>query len=305
MIYKLTSVKRVIAKVFADLDLKEGDHRITDMIEWAGEALLRIGAFPQFINKVTGKDGVPFLEVFNYQAKLPNDFHSIIQVSFSENVSGPYYPMTYGTGSFEHGKTLNTPSSIQAAFPESSYVTLAMSLYSMDYAAALTYINTNPGIYDTLTIMLNRMYPSAGVGLESDFVTSEDAYKYTVINNYIKTNIQTGYIMMAYQAIPTDNEGYPMIPDDIDFLEAIYWYITMKLLYPEWKLGRVRDEVYYDARRSWNFNCKKAYGNAMMPNVDQLEAIKNQWLRLVPEINEHAGGFSTLGDRQIIYNQDK
>ena len=77
----------------------------------------------------------------------------------------------------------------------------------------------------------------------------------------------------------------------------------MKLLYPEWKLGRIRDEVYYDARRSWNFYCKKAYGNAMMPNVDQLEAIKNQWLRLVPEINEHAGGFVTLGDRQIIYNK--
>lgn len=52
MIYKLTSVKRVIAKVFTDLDLKEGDHRITDMIEWASEALLKIGAFPQFTTKV-------------------------------------------------------------------------------------------------------------------------------------------------------------------------------------------------------------------------------------------------------------
>ena len=83
MLYKTTSVKRVIAKVFTDLDLQEGEHRVADMIEWAGEALEKIGAFPFFINKVTGTDGSPYLEVFNYQAKLPCDFHSLIQVSFS------------------------------------------------------------------------------------------------------------------------------------------------------------------------------------------------------------------------------
>jgi len=305
MLYKTTSVKRVIAKVFTDLDLKEGDHRITDMIEWCAEGLLKIGAFPSFINKVAGKDGNPFLEVFDYQAKLPNDFHSIIQVSFSENVTGPYYPMIYGTGSFEVGKTVNEVSSISNAFPESSYVTLAMSLYSLDYDAALLKLNVEPNVRDTLTVMLNRMYPSNGIGMETEAYNYDGTYKYFINNNYIKTNIRNGYIMLAYQAIPTDNDGYPMIPDDVDFIEALYWYVTMKLLYPEWKLGRVRDEVYYDARRSWNFTCKKAYGNAMMPNIDQLESIKNQWLRLIPEIHEHANGFSTLSDRQIIYNKNK
>lgn len=306
MIYRLTSVKRVIAKVFTDLDLKEGDHRITDMIEWASEALLKIGAFPQFTTKVTGKDGVPYLEIFDYQAKLPSDFHSLVQASFSESLSGPYYPMTYGTGSFEYGKEVNEVSSITNSFPESSYVTLAMSLYSKDYSDALALINTDQNIRDTLTVMLNRMYPTTGIS-NSDYVspTGTVDYKYIITPDYIKTNVRTGYIMMAYQAIPTDSEGYPLVPEDVDFQEAIYWYITMKLLYPEWKLGRVRDEVYYDARRSWNFNCKKAYGNAMMPNIDQLESIKNQWLRLVPEIHEHEGGFSTLGDRQIIYNKNK
>jgi len=305
MLYRLTSVKRVIAKVFTDLDLKEGDHRISDMVEWCAEALLKIGAFPQFINKVTGKDGTPYLEIFDYQAKLPSDFHSLIQASFSENVAGPYYPMTYGTGSFELAKDMDEIASLDNAFPESSYVTLAMSLYNKDYADALVYVNTEPNIRDTLTVMLNRMYPSSGIPGTTYDASGLVDYKYIITPNYIKTNARTGYVMMAYQAIPTDSEGYPLVPDDVDFLEALYWYVTMKLLYPEWKLGRVRDEVYYDARRSWNFNCKKAYGNAMMPNVDQLESIKNQWLRLVPEIHEHAGGFSTLGDRQMIYNKNK
>ena len=307
MLYKLTSVKRVISKVFSDNDLKEGDHRISDMVEWCAEALLKIGAFPQFTNKVTGKDGTPYLEVYNYQSRLPSDFHSLIQVSFAENVGGPYYPMTYGTGSFELAKDTNEINSLANTFPESSYVTLAMSLYSMDYAAALAFINNEPNIRNTLTVMLNRMYPTTGISGDNLTASADGLvdYKYIVSDNYIRTNARTGYIMMAYQAIPTDSEGYPLVPDDVDFIEALYWYVTMKLMYPEWKLGRVRDEVYYDARRSWNFNCKKAYGHAMMPNTDQLESIKNQWLRLVPEIHEHDGGFSTLGSRQVIYNKNK
>ena len=110
--------------------------------------------------------------------------------------------------------------------------------------------------------------------------------------------------MLSYNAIPTDDDGYPLIPDNIGFIDAIYWYIVMKLYYPMWKIGKIRDAVYYDARRSWNFYCKQAYGNAMMPDSGQLEALKNSWLRLVPEINEQKGFFSTLGQEQRIYNKN-
>ena len=69
MVYNFTSVKRVISKVFTDLDLKEGDHRLSDLIEWAGEAVKKIGGFPTLITKVIGKDDVPVLAISNYQAK--------------------------------------------------------------------------------------------------------------------------------------------------------------------------------------------------------------------------------------------
>jgi hypothetical protein len=128
---------------------------------------------------------------------------------------------------------------------------------------------------------------------------------YVVHDGWIKTNVPEGYLMIAYQAIPTDIDGYPLVPDDPGFIEAIYWYITVKLLYPMWRDGRVRDAVYYDARNSWNFYCKQAYANAMMPNVDMLESIKNSWLRLIPEISEHDNFFSTLGQQQVIYNHNR
>ena len=304
MIYKLTSVERVIAKVFQDLDLKEGEHRLSDIIEWAGESLEKIGAFPSFINKVTGKDDIPLLEVTNYQVKLPCDFYNLIQASFSTNKQGPYYPMRYGTGNFDTGNPDVADENELGATTDvanvSDLVVFAMTLYDLNYADALTKINMEPDTRKKLTNLLNMKTPTLP-GTKNPMATTRDI-TYVITPGYIKMNVESGYIMLAYQAIPTDSKGYPMIPDDAEFLEAIYWYIVMKLYYPQWVSGQIRDAVYYDARRSWSYFCKQAYGQALMPNTDQLEMIKNSWLRLVPEIREHDSGFSSLGGEQRKYN---
>jgi hypothetical protein len=211
--------------------------------------------------------------------------------------------MRYGTGNFDAGNpdvTSNT--SLSTVSNTSDLVTLAMNLYDLTYAAALTKLNNEPAIRSQLSALLNVSTPTLING-ESPMATTTD-FTYVITPGYIKTNVEGGYIMMAYQAIPTDSNNYPMIPDEASFIEAIYWYITMKIYYPQWVAGQIRDAVYYDARRSWNYYCKQAYADALMPNTDSLESIKNSWLRLVPEINEHASGFSTLGQTQMIYRHN-
>jgi hypothetical protein len=296
MIYRTVSVKRVIAKVMTDLDLQEGNHRITDMVEYAGEAIKKIGAFPTLLTRVTGKGGLPLLEISNYQAKLPCDLTAINQVAYSTSESGPFYPMVYGSGSFDAGVPDVTSTGTSTVLNDKIVVEQAMDLYGLNYADALLYLNTYPARRESIeSLLLTGTVSSNG----------PRDYTYIVTPGYIKTTLQTGYLMLSYQAVPVDSEGYPMIPDDESFEEAIYWYINMKLTYPEWKMGRVRDAVYYDAKSSWNYYRKQAYGNAMMPNIDQLESIKNAWLRLVPEIHEHGNAFTTLNERQTIYNKNK
>ena len=301
MIYNLTSVKRVIAKVFADLDLKEGDHRISDMIEWSGEALEKIGGFPTLATKVAGKDEMPLLEIQGYQAILPYDFHSLIQIAYSATTSGPFYPMRYATGSFDSG-SYNTEVVEEYSTSSSDLVTICMTLYDLTYADALAKLNNEPNIRS----VLNSMLEPKQLTNETDGTSTSTDYAYLISGGYIKTNQEAGYLMVAYQAIPTDHDGYPLIPDNQSFMEAIYWYITMKLFYPQWAAGQIRDAVYADAKRSWNFYCKQAYGNSMMPNgADQLESIKNTWHRLVEEFNEHDSFFSTMGQEQEIFNNNR
>jgi hypothetical protein len=44
MIDKLTTSKEIIAKIIADYDLKEDEIKITDIREWIGEGMEKIGA---------------------------------------------------------------------------------------------------------------------------------------------------------------------------------------------------------------------------------------------------------------------
>jgi hypothetical protein len=299
MVYNLTSVKRVIAKVFSDFNLQEGDHRISDMIEWSGEALEKIGGFPSLETRVCGKDDIPLLVVSNYQTKLPCDFHTMVQVGYSPSIYGPFYPMRYATGSFDSGVDVTDSNSPVDITVNANIIMLCMTLYDLSYEAALESINTDPLRRAKLNgiLALQNTKIDQKIGGEMSYTSD---LTYLIKPGYIKTNIANGFIMLAYQAVPTDKEGYPMIPDNVSYIEAIYWYIVTKLLYPQWANGQVRDAVYYDARRSWNFYCKQAYGNALLPNKDQMESIKNVWLRLVPEINEHQNAYVTLGQRQII-----
>lgn len=303
MIYQTTSVHRVIAKLFTDFQLQEGDHRISDLIEYAGEGLEKIGAFPYFVYKVTGRDGDPSTPFVNYQCRLPLSTHRVISVAYSETENGPYYPMRYSTGTMSHTSRTSAsmvPQNESTSVVESDIVTIAMSLYSLSYEDALIKINAEPGTRSLLAALITNSASST-----SDNTSDTTDLIYVIHDGWIKTNIDSGYLTIAYQAIPVDTDGYPLVPDDPGFIEALYWYMAMKILYPMWRDGRVRDAVYYDAKSSWNFYCKQAYGNAMMPNLDQLRSIKNSWLRLIPDIHEGDNFYATLGQQEIVYNHNR
>jgi hypothetical protein len=304
MIYKYTSVKRVLSKVFSDLNLMESTNRISDMIEWAGEGLEKIGAFPQFDIKVTGRDDLPLLVLTNYQCKLPLGFHGMIQVGYSEFSNGPFSPMRRATGSFDTAPAM-APELLSTTeiLPDNDLVIVAMDVYNITYTEALVKLNNEPETKALLTGMLTSKRMGPPQRINGGQINTLD-YTYVIQGDYIKCNMASGYLQMAYQCIPLDGDGYPLIPDNQSYIEALYWYITMKLLYSDWKNGLVRDAVYYDAKRSWNYYCKQAYGTALMPDVDQLESIKNSWVRLIPNINEHSTFFTALGEQQQVYNQN-
>ena len=306
MITKLTSIQSVIAKVIADLNIQEDDLRISDVIEWVGEAIEKIGAVTQFIPKVSGENGTPCTKVKCYQAQIPCDLHQLHQVAYSYNCNGPWFPMRKATGSYAvwgHENKCDceclTPEMI---VQNDTMVNLVVDMYgNIDKTEAIEMINTNQNLRTILSNLINQHTYNNQVSTTNPSL----GLQYSVKPGWIMCNMPDGYLKLSYSAIPTDEDGYPLIPDLTSYKEAIYWYVTMKLKYPEYLNGKMNREIYYDIRRSWNFYRNQAYAEALMPNEDGLESIKNNWNKLMPEFRDHNSFYSHTGERQIIYNANR
>ena len=121
-------------------------------------------------------------------------------------------------------------------------------------------------------------------------------------NNNITLSVKEGKVCMAYLAIPTDEEGLPLIPEDTSYQLAVKKYLTMKVDYIAWRRGTLQQAVFEHSQQEWMWYVGQAGNKAKMPNIDQLEAIKNQTMRLLPRINQHETFFKSLGSPEVRRN---
>lgn len=300
---KLVSSKAILAKIIADLDLKEDEIRITDISEWIGEAMEKIGAIQQLEHKT---ENIP---VKDYQAKLPCDLYRLNQVAFSFSNSCGWLPMRKVTNSFGIYKKCNKDNcETKMLIQDEALLPLVKNLYNLvDDREALDIINSDSNIKNTLSALVNQYtIPSVnGKLIPGNPSVMNSTLQYSTKPGYITVNVPCGWVKISYHAIITDENSMPMIPDNPAYFEAIFWYVAMKMSYPKYLKGQMSQNIYYDMKNSWNFYRRQAYAEAMMPGVDELESIKNDWHKLYPEFDDHNTFFESTGDEQILYNQNR
>lgn len=299
----LISSRTIIAKVISDLNISEDKLPISDVKEWIGEALLKIGAIQQYEHKVV------VLPILQHQAKLPCDLYKLGQIAFSFQNNCGWLPVRRTTSSFGlyHDKYKGKPYML---IQDTALLPLVKNLFNLtNDKDALEIINKDPNIKNTLSALLNQYTFNYSNGKISNNHMDGTMYsidlQYSTKPGYIILNVPEGFVKISYSAIYTDDDGMPMIPDMESYKEAIFWYVAMKLMYSKYLKGELNQSQYYDIRRSWNFYCKQAYAEAMMPDEGQIESIKNDWNKLYPEVDEYDNFFSTVGQEQYIYNQNR
>lgn len=297
----MVSSKAVIAKIIADLDLKEDDIKITDIREWISEAMEKIGAVQQLEHKVAN------LKICDYQAKLPCDLYRLNQVAFSFENSCGWLPMRKVTNSFGIYKKCGECDP-KMLIQDNALLPLVKNIFNLDNDKdALEILNSDQNIKQTLSALVNQYTVPSNNGrlIVGNPATFNTSLQYSTKPGYITVNVPCGWVKVSYHAIPTDEDSMPMIPDIPSYFEAIFWYVAMKMSYPKYLKGQLSQNIYYDMRSSWNFYRKQAYAEAMMPTVDELETIKNVWHKPYTEFRDHDTFFETTGDEQILYNWNR
>lgn len=249
MIYKYISIYEILEKLFRDNGYTD-DVNWEDCIVWAGEALDKIGAYQQYERKVTGDLENPCLDIVDYKAKLPCDFYKL------EDISVNGYAAVYAGNTFHH---------------------------IMD-GCMCTVDNSTEERESLFGDNFGNKYSNLSGG---NLVGERQPYRFDINDNYITLNVQEGKVCIAYLATPLDKNGYPKIPDNETYKEALVKYITMKLDYIQWRTGKIVDKVFQHSEREWFWYCAAASAKGAAPDVTKMEQIKKQFIKLIPTINQH------------------
>lgn len=281
MIYKYTKCESVIAKIMADADMSEKNIRVTDIREWIFEAVEKIGAPVQYVQKESGEDCVPIFEIHEHQVPIPDDLESLTAVAYS----------TDGTNW------------VQARKDESSFKVQTNSHHHAHYIPQqpaekplITHRSQLLGINGS-TALMNVIKGNRG---------SDPTY--WIKPGWIVFNKDKGKVKLSYKAIATDERGYPLIPDMASYQEAIYWYVMMKLSFPKFLKGTLGGKARYNMgtytyiQQQWNFYRNQAYAESMMPNESEMISIKNEWTKLIPDWSADEDFFKETGQKQLNFN---
>tara|TARA_Y100001973_G_scaffold3953_1_gene5704 strand:+ start:4396 stop:5280 length:885 start_codon:yes stop_codon:yes gene_type:complete len=290
-VYKTTSSKTIVRKIFRDLK-PENDNWIDDAIEWIGEALEHIGSATQLSQKQC------VLNVENHKVLMPTDLYYINQVAINNSISP--------TSSSE----LDTLTAKVKELKDAIVDAQANDLEYSDTASVLHEINSRIVIIENIYFSDgNRLQPLQYgastfhrsmhcTGCVNENANYEDTY--IIDDDYIKTSFESGKICLSYMAFPTDEDCYPLVPDEISFKEALFWYVYKKILLsnPMFKVNGIK----YDfAEQQWKYYCTQARNAANYPDIDRYESFMNQWVRLIPNLNRHDLAFEQLNTREDLY----
>ena len=107
-------------------------------------------------------------------------------------------------------------------------------------------------------------------------------------------------IEIAYQALSTDQDGYPTIPDNSTFINALELYIKKKHFTILFDMQRISPAAYQNVQQEYAWAVGQCQSDLIRPTMDQMESITNMWNTLVPRANEHASAFIGNGSKERL-----
>lgn len=130
------------------------------------------------------------------------------------------------------------------------------------------------------------------------FPVEEATLTYKIQGMVILTSTRNTDLEIAYKAFAVDDEGYPLLPDNANFLRALEDYIKLQWFTILYDMGKINQGVLQNAQQeySWAVGAATMEFNKLTP--DMAESLFNACKTLLPRSNEHWKTFFATGARE-------
>ena len=137
----------------------------------------------------------------------------------------------------------------------------------------------------------------------SDDKECPDNYRdltYKLQGNYIFTSIEEGEIEISYLSIPVDEEGLPMIPDNVKYINALELYIKKRLFTILFDQQKLHQSILQNVQQEYAWAVGQASNDLIKPSVDEMESISNMWNQAIWSTTDHRNSFRDSGNKEYL-----
>lgn len=273
---KHISIKSVLYELSTLIEEEHWDE--ARFLEWANKAAKKINLFANWEDKVCTR------VLDSHRAEMPTDWKFINMILYREDT------VDNSTLTDLIARELNLEESTNPAVAHMENVDNLLSAFAEPFSSAHQY----KPLRRTSGFFMNMIH------CDDEFYSCpECAYEYSISQGGIITStLQTGILAISYKAYPTDEEGYLLIPDNEDLKEALVHYC----LYRHFLRKSIYSEDASRGERDWHLRRYSVLAmkakSTDLPDIDELENIKNFHTRIVPRTHMYDTYFTMLGNKE-------
>lgn len=123
---------------------------------------------------------------------------------------------------------------------------------------------------------------------------------YKIQGCVIYTSTKDCPIEIAYNAIATDSEGYPLIPDTPSFKRAFEAYVKKQWFTILFDMGKIQPAVLNQVLQDYAFYVGDCETEFHRLSLDKAESLFNSWRTLIVRDSEHRHGFLNDGTKEYL-----
>lgn len=116
----------------------------------------------------------------------------------------------------------------------------------------------------------------------------------------IFTSFPEGKVRIAYKAIPVDEDGFPLLIDNENYLACLEAYIKKQVFTIKFDQGKIASGVLQNAQADYAWLSGQLASEFQIPSYSEMQSITNYVTSILPSMRAFDNGFRDLGSREYI-----
>ena len=118
-------------------------------------------------------------------------------------------------------------------------------------------------------------------------------------NRTIITSFPEGRVIIAYKAIPVDDEGLPLLVNNTKYLKALELYVKCQMFTMLFDEGKITQQVLNHTEQEYCWAAGQLEEEFKTPSESEMQTISNVLHQIIPRHDDFYNRYEALGNKEF------